>query len=77
MNSDVLAVNAGFRELVLKAVEAADPGSRINLSFYSNDQVDTELLESIRETLEGEYEDMDIEVHYGGQKTALLLIGLE
>lgn len=77
MNGDVLAVNPGLKELILEAVKAADPEMRINLSFYYNDQVDMEMLQSVRKILEQKYEDMDIEIHYGGQKTALLLLGLE
>ncbi|MDZ7797954.1 MAG: hypothetical protein U5N56_13380 [Candidatus Marinimicrobia bacterium] len=77
MNGEVLAVDPGLKELILEAVKAADPEMRINLSFFYNDQVDKEMLQDVCKILERKYEDMDIEIHYGGQKTALLLLGLE
>ena len=77
MNGDVVAVDLDFPPAIIKAIRDADPDMRMNISLYYNDKVDPATLQPIVQELEGEYEDLEFDVRYGGQHTALLLIGLE
>jgi len=77
MNGNVISVNEEFSPVVLSSVRGADPDERMTISFYYNDKVNPEDLEPITSELEEEFEDLEFETRYGGQHTALLLIGLE
>jgi len=77
MNGNVIAVDEKFGPVVLSSIKEADPDERMTVSFYYNDKVDPEELEPITAELEEEYDDLEFETRYGGQHTALLLIGLE
>ena len=77
MNGHVVTVDETFNEAVLKAVRGADLDERTVIGFYYNDQLQEDELSPICEILEIEYEEIDIETHYGGQHTAMLLISLE
>jgi DAK2 domain fusion protein YloV len=77
MQGKILAVSDDFEETVLRALRTARPDERSAISLYYNNDTDEKALEQIRETLEEELEDVEILVRYGGQHTALLLIGLE
>jgi dihydroxyacetone kinase-like predicted kinase len=77
MNGNVIAVDEKFDPVVISSVRGADPDERMTVSFYYNDNVKPDDLEPITAKLEEEFEDLEFETHYGGQHTALLLIGLE
>ncbi|MEA2078087.1 MAG: DAK2 domain-containing protein [Candidatus Marinimicrobia bacterium] len=77
MSGHVIAVNEKFDKVVLSAIHSEDPDERMTISFYYNDKVQSEDLEPITLELQGEFEDIEFETRYGGQHTALLLIGLE
>ena len=77
MNGNVIAVDEKFDPVVLSSVRGADPDERMTVSFYYNDNVKPDDLEPITAKLEEEFEDIEFETRYGGQHTALLLIGLE
>ena len=77
MRGNVIAVDPEFEPVVIKAIRAADPEDRITVSFYHNDKIDPETLQPITDILEDEFDDLEFDVRYGGQHTALLLIGLE
>lgn len=77
MNGNVVAVDEVFQSAVISAIKKADPDERMTISLYYNDKVSTEDLDPISKKLEEEFEDLELDVRYGGQHTALLLIGLE
>ncbi len=77
INGNVIAVNEIFENTVLKAVRDTNPDDRSVISFYYNDRVQKEDVENLSSVLQGEYDDVEMAVHYGGQHTALLLVGLE
>jgi len=77
MNGNVISVNKEFDPVVISSVRESDPDERMTISFYYNDHVDPEDLKPIAAQLEEEFEDIEFETRYGGQHTALLLIGLE
>ncbi|MCF7832621.1 MAG: DAK2 domain-containing protein [Candidatus Marinimicrobia bacterium] len=77
MNGNVIAVDEEFDPVVLTSIRNADPDERMTVSFYYNDNVKPEDLEPITAKLEKEFEDLEFETRFGGQYTALLLIGLE
>ncbi len=77
MNGNVVAVNEEFKPVVLDSIEGASPDERMTVTLYYNDNVNVDELESISNELLEEYDDIEFENRYGGQHTALLLIGLE
>ncbi|RKY55814.1 MAG: hypothetical protein DRP93_02650 [Candidatus Neomarinimicrobiota bacterium] len=77
MNGNVIAVDEKFDLVVLDSIKKADPDERMTISLYYNDNVNPVDLEPITAELGEEYEDLEFETRYGGQYTALLLIGLE
>ncbi|MBN2780935.1 MAG: DAK2 domain-containing protein [Candidatus Marinimicrobia bacterium] len=77
MKGNVTAVSPAFDETVLNAIRKADPDERTVISLYYNDQVGEDALNGITAVLADEFEEIDVDVRFGGQHTALLLIGLE
>jgi len=77
MGGKIVAVSPDFEESALKAIRAARPEEHSAISLYYNEHADEAVLQRIQETLGEELEDVDILVRYGGQHTALVLIGLE
>lgn len=77
MNGNVVSVNEEFSSVVLSAVKDANPEERMTITFYYNSNITEETLEPITTELESEYDDIEFAIRYGGQHTALLLIGLE
>lgn len=77
MNGNVLAVNETFRPTVTEAISDASPEDRMTITSYYNNNVDASEIEDINADLRDKYEDVEFEKRYGGQHTALLLIGLE
>ena len=77
MNGNVIAVDERFDPVVLNSIKKADPDERMTISLYYNDNVNPVDLDPITAEQEEEYQDLEFETRYGGQHTALLLIGLE
>jgi fatty acid kinase len=77
MDGNVIAVNEKFDPVVLSSIRGANPEERIAVSLYYNDRLSVENIEPITSELEKEFDDIEFEIRYGGQHTALLLIGLE
>ncbi len=77
MNGNVISVHEHLNETVITAIRNAKPEERSIISFYYHDQLSEEKLAPLVETLTKDLEDIEFTVHYGGQYTALLLIGLE
>jgi hypothetical protein len=62
---------------VISAINGADPDERMTISLYYNDKIDPERLEPISKELQESFDELEFDIRYGGQHTALLLIGLE
>jgi len=77
MSGNVIAVDPVFDPVVLTSIRSADPDMRMNISFYYNDKIKPKALAPISKQLKEEFEDLEFDIRYGGQHTALLLIGLE
>jgi DAK2 domain fusion protein YloV len=77
MNGEVVAVHEAFDPVVISAINGADPDERMTISLYYNDKIDPERLEPISKELQESFDELEFDIRYGGQHTALLLIGLE
>jgi len=77
MNGNVIAVDSEFESAVISSILSADPDERMTISLYYNNKIKPEDLKPITKKLEMEHEDIEFEIRYGGQHTALLMIGLE
>lgn len=77
MNGDVVAVNKLLKQTVIEAINGASPEDRMTITSYYNGRVNELELDDIYASLRDEYVDIEFEKCYGGQHTALLLIGLE
>ncbi|MFA6617537.1 MAG: DAK2 domain-containing protein [Candidatus Neomarinimicrobiota bacterium] len=77
MNGDVVSVSEKLKPAVVEAITCASPEERMTITSYYNGKVTEAEIEEIYKSLREEYEDVEFESRYGGQHTALLLIGLE
>jgi uncharacterized protein len=76
-DGNITAVAPKLETAVIKALSAASTEERSMISFYYKEhEAETQVRELVTE-LQKQWEDIEMEVRYGGQHTAELLIGLE
>lgn len=77
MNGNIVSVSETLEDTVNAAVAGSGPDERSMISLYYRDAEDEEKIRKIAEDLQEKYEELEFQVRFGGQHTAVLLIGLE